>query len=62
MIQKEQNGLEKVEISEAKIIKVNYDMNKMKKLKEMKENLKRTNIQEEKAQDDLYTIRIEPGC
>ena len=37
-------------------------MDKIKKMTEMKNNLKRTNIHEENPSKDVYTFKIEPGC
>ena len=44
------------------IIKAPYKLDKVKKMNEMKENLKRTNIYEQNKEDDVYTFKIEPGC
>ena len=43
-------------------IKAPYTLNRTKKLRELQDNLKRTNIVEENVQEDLYTFKIEPGC
>ena len=52
----------KEEISKEVIMKLPYTMDKVKKMNEMKNNLKRTNIHEENPSKDVYTFKIEPGC
>ena len=51
----------KEEIPNEVITKVPYTMDKIKKMNEMKNNLKRTNIHEDNPSKDVYTFKIEPG-
>ena len=44
------------------VIKAPYTLDKVKKMNEMKDNLKRTNIHEQNKEDDVYTFKIKPGC
>ena len=53
---------DKVETINEEIMKATYTLNKVKKMNEMKDNLKRTNIHEQNKEDDVYTFKIEPGC
>ena len=39
-----------------------YTLDRIKKMKEMKENLKRSPIVESNPEDDIYSFKIEPGC
>ena len=52
----------KVEGAEEKIVKASYTLGRTKKLKEMKENLKRNPIVESNTEEDVYSFKIEPGC
>ena len=52
----------KVESETEKVLKAPYTLDKVKKMNEMKENLKRSNIHEQNKEDDVYTFKIEPGC
>ena len=55
-------GNVKKESSKEDVKQANYTLNRVKKMKEMKKNLNRSNIQEDNPKEDMYTFKIEPGC
>ena len=52
----------KVETNQEGVVKMYYTMNRAKKMKELKDNLKRENIHEIEVKEDIITFKIEPGC
>ena len=58
MTAKETNHKIGFKVSEERIVKVPYTMDKIKKLKEIKENLKRTNIHEVQVKKTFTTSKL----
>lgn len=52
----------KVETNQEGVVKMHCTMNRAKKMKELKDNLKRENIHEIEVKEDIITFKIEPGC